>query len=310
MKFFFVSFLFLILSGILSPSAFAQTLYFNTGTSYPAGETFPVTVFVDTQNKLINTVSGKIKIDPTKLTITNVSYGNSIINLWVEKPTINAVAGTISFVGGTPGGYSGNNGQILVLSLRGNAQGLTSITANDVKILLNDGMGTEISSTAKPATITIGKALEKAAPKATTPVTEGVVENRAGDTRPPDDFVPIVSRHPSVAHNKYFISFSTVDTDSGISHYEIAEEKRWVPATGPLVWTPAATPHILKNQLWGTLIYVKAYDKEGNMREAYAVKSFDNSLVFLMALLGAIIAMFIFRRVVFRKDKPHRTKKV
>ena len=66
-------------------------------TSYRVGDSFSVSLVLDTKGKSINTLSGIVVVPKEKLQIVDVRYGSSIISLWVERPTLNTSVGTISF---------------------------------------------------------------------------------------------------------------------------------------------------------------------------------------------------------------------
>ena len=201
--------------------AYAQSLNL-TAPKSTQGDYFQVTLSINTQNKPINTVSGTIKVSPDKLRITDVRYGNSIITLWVERPALNASAGTITFAGGAPGGFNGSNGPILTFFASARTSGIASVSLENVSVLLNDGLGTVLNN------VNLGKldlAIDVPPPKKTkpeepepeeTPVVTAVIPI---DDIPPEDFVPIVSRNPGVENNKYFVSFFSVVKDTRVSPF-------------------------------------------------------------------------------------------
>src|SRR3989338_6492544 len=215
--------IFVVIS-VLPFAASAQSLVLKAPkTTYNVGDSFQVTLSVNTEGKSINTLSGKIQFPTSKFQILDTRYGNSIISLWVERPTVSG--GTITFTGGIPGGFSGSAGPILSFGVKARAEGSAAINLKDIKILLNDGKGTELSgATSGILKLSIVKAAVKPAVPAGAPEKPKEVYVPPPDIIPPENFIPLVSRHPTIGDNKYFVSFFAVDKDSGVSYYEVKEE--------------------------------------------------------------------------------------
>ncbi len=269
--------------------------------SYSVGDSFAVAVSVLTAGDPINTVSGKLNIDPAFFDIVDIRSGNSVLSLWIEKPAYNKSLGVVSFSGGVPGGFTGVSGPLFTLGLKAKKIGSTTLSFKDVSILKNDGQGTALSGL-KNASLTLSVvAAKEVSPEI--PVPE-VVYLPPKDTTPPDPFVPLVSQHPTVADNAYFVSFSAVDKDSGIDHYEVSERLLYLPAATP-EWYPSESPAVLKNQMWITEVRVRAYDREGNFQESTAVKPFSRVLVveFFVAL---ILMLSLALRKRSKKSRPRK----
>lgn len=295
----FASFILALIGGLsLTGNVYAQSLSFSAPKSqYRVGESFQVNLSINTGGQAINTISGIIDIPTLNTPIIDVRYGNSIISLWVEKPTINHTEGLINFAGGIPGGFNGASGPLLSFGLQAKRTGNAVISLKNVEVLLNDGKGTKLAGlTLSPLTLTIREALPPPPPEKVKekkmPAEPEEVYAPPPDIWPPEPFIPIVSRHPSVADNKYFVSFSAVDKDTGISHYVIREE--------PLILTLITakfdlgpekveqTPYVLKNQFWPTKISIRAYDQAGNSIE----ESVSTPLSpFLLGFIGLLIAL-------------------
>jgi hypothetical protein len=274
-----------------------------TKTSYRVGDSFQVSVSIDAGANSINTISGKIKIPTDFFQISNLRYGDSIVTLWVEKPAIDQVSGQISFAGGIPGGFNSKVGQILTFGLKAKKAGSVSLTSADVGVLLNDGQGTPLAGLTTPnLKLTILEALPppvapKKDPETPLPPPAPVPEvyTPPVDTVTPEGFMPLVSKHPNIADNKYFVSFSAVDKDSGISYYEVKE----IPDSLPFWetdWEKSDGLYVLKNQYWMTKVVVRAYDQQGNYTDGEAYKSMDPSLAGVLAGL-AVTLLFYFRKL-------------
>lgn len=284
-----VSLLFALISGLsLSSEVFAQSLSLKSvKQEYRVGDSFAVSLALNTDGKPINTVSGTIVVPPEFLPIIDVRSGNSIISLWVERPQEDVARGTIAFTGGVPGGFNGSDGPILSFGVRAARVGIATIDLQDFRVLLNDGEGTEVTAGFKPLMIVINEVA--ALPS---PVEPQEVYQPAPDTVPPEPFTPLVSQHPSVADNKFFVSFFAVDKDLGISRYEIREEPlvlSWFTDLFSADWTQGESPFILRNQLWMNRVRVRAYDNANNITESAVVKPFDPMVIWIFVILLIVI---------------------
>lgn len=275
-------------------------------TSYRVGDSFQVSLAIDTLGKSINTITGKISVPADKLQITDLRYGNSILTLWVDKPVISS--GLISFSGGVPGGFNGSNGPILNFTVKAKKIGVATISASEFQVLLNDGLGTASANLVLGKLIlTINEALPIPPPA---PKEEKVEEVYvpSPDTTAPDSFIPLVSRHPGVANNQYFVSFSAVDKDTGIDYYEVREEPlilSWITGRFSTDWIKTTSPYILKGQWWTYRIAVRAYDRADNVTEGFVVKPLHTYLVWLLIILLVLSTVFFTRYF----SKPHRPRR-
>ena len=99
-----------------APFASAQssgTLLLSPSTGvYQANSVFTVRVVVNTGGQSINAAEGKLQFDNQKLSVVNLSQAGSIFNLWTTEPEFSNSAGTITFGGGSPKGYTGSAGTI------------------------------------------------------------------------------------------------------------------------------------------------------------------------------------------------------
>lgn len=279
--------------------------------SYEVGDSISVQLRLNTEGASINTVSGTIDIPADSARLSDLRYGNSIVSLWVEKPSYNASNGTISFSGGIPGGYAGSDGPILSFLLTGKVAGAAAISILNPKILLNDGLGTEVQNVKTPQlSITITPAPPKpdipTGQKSEPPPAAEV----AKDETPPEPFVPLVSRHPTVGDNKYFVSFFAVDKDSGVSYYELRERPRIITRITEKFdtdWVRVQNPHILSLQYWPAEVTLRAYDQAGNFTEASAEKPSHPAM-----LWGVALALFAAGIIAHRllKSSPRGRRRV
>jgi hypothetical protein len=131
----------------LSHSAYATSAILSlspsTG-SFVIGSTFDVSIYLDTQGQSINTIQINLSFPADKLQLVSSSTGKSIIGIWTSLPKYDNAAGTLNLVGGVPNGIVVGKGLITTLTFRARAIGSAIVQFNDSKVLLNDGLGTEV----------------------------------------------------------------------------------------------------------------------------------------------------------------------
>lgn len=112
--------------------------------SFEEGSTFQVPVLINTKNRSINGIEVHVNYDKNKLSIISPIGGTSIIGIWTEPPRYDNSKGTASYVGVVPNGVTTGSGLISTITFKALAPGNASISfADDSRILLNDGLGTE-----------------------------------------------------------------------------------------------------------------------------------------------------------------------
>lgn len=282
----------------------AQSVTLSTGKStYTTNDSILVTVTVQTGGQQINTIGGQVYFTPGSLSISDLRFGNSIISLWVEKPITNNASGIIPFTGGVPGGFGGSTGNIFTFVVKPKVEGNLTMGLKDVKVLLNDGTGGELKGL---KLIPLSLNITKPKPSTTqvpTPVPEKL--NTPSDIISPEPFVPMVSHHPSIAEDGYFVSFFAVDKDSGVVKYEVREIYKVFGSSTD--WVETVSPHVLKVQGWGTKVEVRATDGAGNSIISTTEKPFSATIVFvLMALL--LLITIVVTRAWTRRGKMRRNK--
>lgn len=135
--------------------AWAATLSLSPSTGvYTAGQSFTASVIVNTQGAGINAADGAIKFNPAELSVVAISKG-AIFNLWTAEPSFSNSAGTISFSGGNPTGYSGSNGTILSITFRAKNAGTSKVNFTSGSVLAADGRGTNVLTSMGGGTYTI-----------------------------------------------------------------------------------------------------------------------------------------------------------
>lgn len=141
---------------VLPLTSFAATLSLSPNTGvYTTGSTFTVRAVVNTQGKPVNAAEGTIKFNPSEVTVVSVDRSGSIFNLWVTEPTFSNSAGTISFSGGMPSGYTGSAGTIFTITFRTTNASTARVNITNGSVLANDGMGTNVLSSMNGGSYTI-----------------------------------------------------------------------------------------------------------------------------------------------------------
>jgi hypothetical protein len=273
------------------------------------GDTFIVDLRIDTEGECINTVKAIVSFPKEILEAKDFSTGNSILNLWIENPKIDQKEGLISFVGGIPGGFCGplpgepekpNLLGRIIFRVRETDAELEHETEvkleflDSCQVLLNDGFGT-------PAKLTLKEAIFTILPEKAEVPKEEWQEELAKDDIPPEPFEIKISQDPSIFGGKYFIVFSTTDKQTGIDHYEVAEQRRTLRQT-TLNWKRAESPYLLEDQSLKSIILVKAVDKAGNERIAEYIppqKPFPWWII-IPILVGAGIGYWFYRKSKFK----------
>lgn len=271
---------------------FAANLYFEPQqSSHAKGDVFIENLILDTQNEAINAVETKIIYPADILEVKEISTGNSVLELWTNPPS--AVKGIVYFSGGKPGGYEGKEGKIISIVFKVIKNGKAEIKiGNDTKVLLNDGKGTEAALKTKSAIINV---------LGTKPSQDQWQQLLKNDKTPPLPFEIKLSRDPSVFGNQYFISFATIDKETGIDYYEVLERPLKIKNTKVPSWKKTESPYLLRDQLLQSEIMVKAVDKAGNERMVKLNRRDNKKYIILISLIfailvGTLLFFFINRR--------------
>ncbi len=248
----------LIILGIFSCTHVhaAEIFFGSTGREIGVGQFVEIGVFLNTQNESINAFEGEVEYPLDMLEVIQVRDANSIISLWVQKPDV-GTPGKIVFAGIIPGGYQGDRGMIFSFIAQVQKPGEIRVTTARESVLRSDGSGTPASITRAPLLL-LGDT-----GTSTTPYYPPY------DPDQPESFLPTIGQNPTLFDGQYFIAFATQDKGSGISHYEIAEERRYIWQklfSRTPGFTIAESPYLLTDQKLRSTIYIKAVDNEGNER--------------------------------------------
>ena len=217
---------------------------------------FQVDLLLDTEMENINAVEGKVIFDSEDLVLKEIRNTDSVVTLWVKDPASSVMQSPIEFAGITPGGYNsrGQKGKILSLVFTAQKEGETSIKIENAQALLNDGQGTKTTTRTKFTALSI-----------TTDITTPSTVQTITDTESPEPLFAEIIQDKSIEENKWVVVFYTHDKSSGISHYEVAEQKIGeLSDYSKLHWQTVQSPYRLRDQRRHSFVYVKAVDKAGN----------------------------------------------
>jgi hypothetical protein len=136
-------------------TAQAAYFYFNPADDvFHKNENFTVDVLVSAE-KAINAAQGTINFPSEYLEVIGTKSDiNSIVDLWVQKPSFSNVGdvGNVRFGGVILNpGFSGTNGKIMGIIFRVKKEGAADLVFGESAILANDGLGTNISGPNKKA---------------------------------------------------------------------------------------------------------------------------------------------------------------
>lgn len=237
--------------GIHSAHAAELQLEANKKTVAPTDE-FLVTVTLST-GESVNAVEGSISFPVDFLEVKTIRDGNSSITLWIERPRVDE-RGTIVFAGISPGGINNIESSLFSIVFKAKRTGEAHIAMQDVTVLHNDGLGTELPVTHSGAHIAIAGA------------SSGREKEILSDVTPPESFTPFLARDESVGEGKWFVAFATQDKTSGIHHFEV-KEYRLGFLKDITSWRRAESPYILSDQELKSTIIIRALDNAGNKRD-------------------------------------------
>lgn len=267
-------------------SAHAATLQFVPEKSISGvGQEVRVQVVLSTDTSEVNAIEGSVALPPS-LSLVRIEDGNSLVTLWLKRPTTEGQS--IAFSGVTPGGYAGQNGRVFAFVVKVVREGNSALTFSNVQLLKNDGEGTVIGTSGVPLSLSVRGKAEDVSPVLV-------------DTVRPETFVPTIGKDESLFDGSWFVAFTTQDKGVGIDRYTIQESKSRIG----LWFSPkviAESPHVLQDQTGKSYVRIVAYDKEGNVRSAVAAPALPAPwymrIEYISALLcvAALILIGIFLR--------------
>jgi len=234
-------------------TAHAARLYFDPEEkTVGVDQAFRVGLLIDS---LVSENAFDIKIRlPDNLEVVDTYDGNSIINYWITRPTFDKTTSLLSFSGIVPGGYSGNAGQLLVMSLKATRPGDLYLDYDPTTtILMNDALHSNDLIRTVPLSLTAVAGKDN-------------IENAIPDNDSPESFVPYIATSSLIFSGRLAIYFEAQDKGTGIYGYEVVERSSPAKDLGSLPWGRAESPYLLRDQSLSSYIYIRATDKSGNVR--------------------------------------------
>jgi cohesin domain-containing protein len=149
-----------ILAGalILAPFfASAATLFVSPATRQVSiGQTFSITVRVNTHGVAVNAIEGTLTFNPAVLQVVSLSKTGSIFDVHVQEPKFSNTAGTVQWAGVILNpGFNGESGNLLTVNFKEIALGTGQIAMISGAVLANDGSGTNVLTGMSGGTYTI-----------------------------------------------------------------------------------------------------------------------------------------------------------
>lgn len=311
----------------------AASLYIDPGqATLNRGDSLSLAVRLDTdeaQGECVNAVDAIISYSEN-IQPVDVTIGESIFYMWVERPVINTKDRTITFAGGIPNGYCGRVigdprltnvlAEIIFrspgFSISGGSDNLTATIdfAPESTAYLNDGQGT------KAQLNTYGSIIQMSDRSGATQQNPWQAEVNA-DVFPPEEFSIFLEKDAVAFSQKFYIVFNTTDKQTGIDQYQVMEEPltqfgsfQWGRADAP--WLTVRSPYVLKDQSLNSIVRVRALDKAGNEYIATyipdsSMRTLSQSQVLTIAVVACVVVVLLLISVVafvFVRRKRARRK--
>lgn len=103
-----------------------------------------VRVFASANGEAVNAIEGELAYNPSDFAVEKISVEKSILSTWATTPTYDGSAGIIKFSGWAERPYSGNDGLLLIITLRPLRVGQSSLDFNSGAMLSVPGRGSNI----------------------------------------------------------------------------------------------------------------------------------------------------------------------
>lgn len=272
---------------------FASTIRVSSESSVYAKDVSILNVFLDTEDEVINSLDGNVILSDNNkgnFEVKDLSLANSVFNLWPRKPSLQE-SNKIYFVGGVPGGIKGNNLLLFKIIVKINESGNFSISPENLKAYLNDGLATSRIISKNISTISVSDSRTNPQDK-----WKEIISN---DNTAPESFEIKVLQDENLFDGKKFLSFETRDNESGINYYEVKEGDAKPVRTG--------NTYILINQKNKPDVIVTAYDKAGN----FQVATLNGKCpIHWGSIIVTLIILVVLYKIIKRIRKNRKNEKV
>lgn len=270
-------------------SVSAATLSASTGNAVSAKDTAIIDVYLNTEGEVLNSVDGSVVLSDThngNFEVKELSTVNSKFTMWARKPSLSS-GGVVSFVGGTPGGIQGEKVLMFKLVVKINDAGDFTIAPRDLTAYLNDGLGTSRQITKNSSTISVSTARE--IPQDSW---KQIISN---DNVAPLPFTITMIHDSNLYGGKKYLSFETIDQESGISYYQVKE--------GDLPAVRTGTEYLLNDQNGSSDVVVTAYDKAGNFQVAIYSPEKSTNWMIVGAILVFIVVLYFTIKILRKRRR-------
>jgi hypothetical protein len=132
------------------------------------GDVFRVNIMLDSKEKAINAAQVDLDFSKETLDIVSAEKGKSILKLWINEPAYSNALALASFIGGLPDpGFKDNDGLVGFIHFKAKQTGPASLSFREstTRVLLNDGMGTEVEINLQSAFFNVLAAPEGRVPR-------------------------------------------------------------------------------------------------------------------------------------------------
>lgn len=120
------------------------------------GSSFDISIILDTGGETINAVEAELRFPPNILQVTTPTAARSFIAIWTSPPSFSNQEGYVRFQGGIPApGLKTSQGVLSTITFRAVQPGSVTLELKNSRVLLADGSGRDILSTALGARYTI-----------------------------------------------------------------------------------------------------------------------------------------------------------
>ncbi|NVN97347.1 hypothetical protein HXX01_03915 [Candidatus Nomurabacteria bacterium] len=269
----------------------ASTLLLKSSNTEPGiNEQFYVDVMLTTEGKIVNGIESTITFSRDQLTFIRAEEGQSLINLWIEKPTLKG--NNITFSGIMPNGFEGvidpfnlNTklpGLMIRLIFEAKKEGNAKISATSYTTL-NDGKGTVDNISPTEISLNVSKVL-----------TPYIYQTKEDNARP--EITAYVTQDPNLYDNKYVLIFEVKDKKTGIKNVLVKEGKR--------DWKEVTSPYLLEDQTRSSIISLQATNYGGasttvSLNSVHSKTfSLKNILIIVLVLLIVLIIIKKFYKVI------------
>lgn len=285
----------LIFLGAMAPHVLmaAQFNLIIPNEKFGKGDVVDVAATLDTKGESINAVEGTL-VAPPYTSIVRIHQGNSIVALWLERPT--SKGQQVSFSGIIPNGFSAVSGNLITVTLKSEKQGNDKITLSG-NAYRNDGSGSRVDTKAASVPFVVGKESTN----------RTFALDYATDQERPEAFIPVIATDPNLFDGAPFLTFETQDKLSGIKGFMVAEAPAkfmlFTPKTPTSGWKTVESPLQLTEEMRSKFIFIKAIDNNNNERIAFVAPSsglYQYKMTMLWVIL-VLLALVAFTRIMRRK---------